>query len=178
LFHRNLRLDRRHRLSRGLTTSVLEETHDDGTVAKMQSLLDALDWFVDADNESVEAYGPSRWMGFQRESTAVSLFPKLPGDVGDPQLGRSNARLDELRAGGTEAAAWIAQAEAELAAGRPALALAVGGELHWLAADEYREVARRLRADGYRLLGRDAIAEIVEVHAANASLPDVGILIH
>ncbi|GIJ57199.1 ADP-ribosylation family protein [Virgisporangium aurantiacum] len=160
----------------GLTRTVLED-HGDEASAEMRSLLDTLDWFVDADNEAVEADGPVWWAGFQRQNTAVSVFPQLPGDAGDPQLGRSRARLKELRAGGAEAAAWIAHAEAELAAGRPALALAVGGELHWLAGDEDREVARRLRADGYRLLGRDAIAEIVEVHAANSGLRDVGILI-
>jgi hypothetical protein len=158
----------------GLTTTAMEE-YDGEAAPVLRPLLDALDWFVDADNEAVEADGPDRWAGSARENTAVSVFPLLPGDAGDPQLGRSHTRLDELRDGGAEAAAWIAQAEAELAAGRPALALAVGGELHWLG--DHEQLAGRLRADGYRLLGRDAIAGIVEVHAANAALPSVDVLI-
>ncbi|MET7422941.1 ADP-ribosylation family protein [Dactylosporangium sp. NPDC005555] len=161
----------------GLTTAVLDERDDDTVAALVEPLLEALDWFVDADNEAVDADGPVRWSGVRRESTAVSVFPLLPSDAGDPQLGRSHTRLEELHAGGAEAAAWIARAEAELAAGEPALALAVGGELHWLAGDEHRDVARRLRADGYRLLGRDAIAGIVEVHAADAGLRDVDVLV-
>ncbi|GAB3828663.1 ADP-ribosylation family protein [Dactylosporangium cerinum] len=156
----------------GLTVSVRQDSADE-----VRPLLDALDWFVDADNAVVEADGPSRWAGSPRGRTAVSVFPLLPADAGDPQLDRSDARLEDLRAGGAEATAWIGRAEAELTAGRPALALAVGGELHWLARDEDREVARRLRADGYRLLGRDAIAGIVDAHAANAALPTVDVLV-
>lgn len=159
----------------GLTTSAMDE-YDGEAAPVLRPLLEALDWFVDADNAAVEADGPDRWSGSPRQSTAVSVFPLLPGDAGDPRLDRSHTRLDELRAGGADAAAWIAQADAELAAGRPALALAVGAELHWLGDDEHRDDARRLRADGYRRLGRDAIAGIVEVHAANAALRSVEVL--
>jgi hypothetical protein len=43
---------------------------------------------------------------------------------------------------------------------RPALALAVGAELHWLDADRYRETSRDLLIGAYQALGRHAQADI------------------
>lgn len=82
-----------------------------------------------------------------------------------------------FQTGDPRAADWIAQARRELAAGEPALALAVGSELHWADLDHYRQVSRELLADAYRALGRDALAGIAEVHIANRDMPSVDVLI-
>jgi hypothetical protein len=80
--------------------------------------------------------------------------------------------------GGVPAARdWIAQAEQELAAGQPAYALAVGGELHWTDRDEYRQQSRDLLIGAYRALNRPALAEIVEVHTAHRDLESAQILV-
>ncbi len=85
-------------------------------------------------------------------------------------------RLEAYRTDETRARQWIAEAAAELAAGRPAFALTVGRELHWLDADPYRGDALDLLAGAYRALGRDALAGIAEVHAAHRDLPSVAVL--
>ncbi|MCW2929139.1 MAG: hypothetical protein JWM19_101 [Actinomycetia bacterium] len=77
----------------------------------------------------------------------------------------------------SEAARWIALARDELAAGKPALALAVGGELHWTDLDQYRQASRGLLAGAYRAPGRDALAGTVEVHYAHRDLRSVSVLV-
>ena len=137
----------------------------------------ALDWFADADQRALEADGLPPGAAADRQSSAVSVFPALPADCGDPQLARSEERIRAFGEGGSVAAQWIALARDQLAAGKPALALAVGGELHWTDLDQYRQASRDLLADAYRALGRDALAGIVEVHVAHRDLRSVGVLV-
>nr|BFE61034.1 hypothetical protein GCM10020063_055600 [Dactylosporangium thailandense] len=137
----------------------------------------ALDAFAAADAEARAADGPPRWADpTGRPDAAITIGPVLPPGAGDPRVAEAAARLDSYR-DPSAAAPVIAQARAELAAGRPALALMVGGELHWLDADEYRAESTELLAGAYRALGRDALAEIVEVHHANRDLRSVEVLV-
>jgi hypothetical protein len=55
--------------------------------------------------------------------------------------------------------------------------LAIGGELHWVDLDQYRQASRDLLVGAYRALGRDALAEVIEVHVANRDLRSVGVLV-
>ncbi|MET7403922.1 hypothetical protein ABZS66_61720 [Dactylosporangium sp. NPDC005572] len=48
--------------------------------------------------------------------------------------------------------------------------------LHWWDGDPFRAAATELLTGGYRALGRDALAEIVEVHHANRDLRSVDVL--
>lgn len=162
----------RHRID-----AVAADYGTDGPEARqLRPLSAALDWFAAADREAVAADGLPTWARSPRQATAVSLFPSLPPDSGDPRLARSEQRLRIFRAGGPDADGLIADAERELAAGQPAYALAVGGELHWLDADEYRERGLALLVGAYRALGRDALADIAEVHAAHRDLRSVSVL--
>lgn len=142
----------------------------------LRPLLDALHWFAPAAQEAVTADGDPRWAGEDRPAGLVSIFPVLPPGSGDPRVAQAEARLAGFQAGSPEAARWIADAERELAAGLPAYALAVGGELHWLDRDEHRRAGRELLVGAYRALGREALAGIAEVHAAYRDLPHVDVL--
>ena len=141
-------------------------------------LIAALDWFADADRQAVQADGQPRWATAARHDGWISVSPALPEGSGDPRLAEWDARYADLRKTGPTAGQWIALAEEELAAGQPALALTVGSELHWLGGgyEPYRRAARDLRAGAYRALGRDALAEIVDVHAAHPGLKSVQVL--
>lgn len=150
----------------------------DGEEARLlRPLTAALDWFAPAERLALEADGKPRWASAARPSGGVSVFPALPPNSGDPRLKQSRDRMSSFHSGSPEAAEWIAQAERELAVGEPALALAVGGELHWLDHDDYRPQSRRLLTAAYRSLGRDALAEIIEVHTAHRDLRSVDVLV-
>lgn len=137
----------------------------------------ALDWFDAADRDALAADGEPRWSAGPRHRGGVTLFPALPPGSGDPRLAQSDERLNAFLTATPAAREWIAQAERELAVGQPALALAVGGELHWLDRDEYRTISRDLLVGGYRALGREALAEIVRVHTENRDLRSVDVLV-
>ncbi|WP_203964636.1 ADP-ribosylation family protein [Actinocatenispora thailandica] len=163
----------RHRID-----AVATDCGPEGPEARaLRPLSAALDWFAAADRDAVAADGIPTWAQSPRQATAVALFPALPPGTGDPRLDRSEQRLRILQSGGPEATGLIADAERELAAGRPAYALAVGSELHWVDADEYRERGLALLVGAYRALGRDALAGIAEAHAAHRDLPSVDVLV-
>lgn len=165
-------------LLRSRAAAMLSEYGDDGEDAEQaRSLVAALDWFEAADREAREADGPPRWACTPRRYGAVSLFPALPPGSGDPRLAESAERLSDFERDPTRAARWIADARRELAAGRPALALAVGGELHWLDDDAYRQQGLDLLVGAYRALGRDALADIAAIHAQRRDLSSVAVLV-
>ena len=70
---------------------------------------------------------------------------------------------------------WIDEARAELDAGRPAYAQALGLYLHWADADDVREAAGALLLDAYRALGFSAFAGILEAHLRHRDLPSVAV---
>lgn len=158
--------------------AVISEYGDEGEEAeRMRPLIAALDWFDAADREALQADAQPRWASEPRLYCAVSLFPALLPDSGDPHLTESYERLSAFQSDATQVARWIAEAESELAAGRPALALAIGSELHWLDRDEYRRQGLDMLVGAYRELGRNALADIAEIHAKHRDLSSVEILV-
>ncbi|MDI6104752.1 DUF2228 domain-containing protein [Actinoplanes sp. NEAU-A12] len=149
---------------------------EEDEAARVAALTGALDWFASADEEALRQDGPPRWGSEPRSFLAVSLLPVLPPDSGDPQAADSGARLHAFQHDPVQAAEWIARAHRDLAAGMPALALAVGGELHWLDSDDHRQAGLDLLVGAYRALGRDAFAEIASLHAACRDLRSVEVL--
>lgn len=143
---------------------------------RVAPLIEALDWFTPADESALRQDGPPRWVSEPRSYLAVSLLPMLPPDSGNPQAAASDARLHAFQKDPVQAAEWIAEAHRDLAAGKPALALAVGAELHWLDRDDHRQAGLDLLVGAYRGLGRDAFAEIAAVHAAHRDLRSVEVL--
>lgn len=163
----------RHQVSRALS-----DYHDTGEEARiLRPLVAAMDWFAAADREALRADGERRWARAARPAGGISIFPALPPGSGDPRRAQASGRISGFRSGVPEAAEWIAQAERELAASEPAFALAVGGELHWADLDGYREQSGELLARAYRMLGRGALAEIAELHAAHRDLASVNVLV-
>ncbi|AGL19286.1 ADP-ribosylation family protein [Actinoplanes sp. N902-109] len=158
---------------------------------RMLPLTAALDWFAPADEKALEADEKAlkadeeaaeadREAGdgsAPRAYSAVSVFPMVPPGSGDAQLAESEDRLAAFTGDPRRAARWLADAANDLAAGRPALALAVGQEVHWLDRDDFREQGRELLLGAYRMLGRDALAEIARVHAEHRDLADVQVLL-
>ncbi|GAA4609240.1 hypothetical protein BJY16_007233 [Actinoplanes octamycinicus] len=144
---------------------------------RVTPLIDALGWYAAADEAALRQDGPPRLVSAPRSYLAVSLMPLLPQGSGDPQVAASGSRLDAFQKDPAQAAEWIAQARRQLAAGQPALALAVGSELHWLDLDVHRQAGLDLLLGAYHALGRDALAEIATVHAAHRDLRSVEVLI-
>lgn len=165
-------------LLREKVAAVLSDYGDNGEEAeRTRPLVAALAWFDPADREALLVDGKPRWASAPRPYSAVSLFPALPPESGDPQLRKSNDRLAVFNGDAAQSARWIADAERELAAGRPALALAVGSELRWLDRDEYRRQGLDLLTGAYRMLGRDALADLTRVHAEHRDLSSVEVLV-
>ncbi|WP_344512774.1 ADP-ribosylation family protein [Dactylosporangium maewongense] len=161
---------------RRVLDDALDDDEDPERYWTLYPLRAVLDWFDAADAAACAADGPPRWADAQRPPGGVTLGAVLPPDSGDPRVGETEARHDAYRGDEERTRGWIAEATAELAAGRPAFALVLGRELHWLDADRYRREAVELLAGAYRALGRDALAGIAEVHAANRDLPSVDVL--
>src|SRR5262249_49352111 len=112
-----------------------------------------------------------------RPEGGVTIGPALPTGSGNPRQDEARPRKDAFRSDPESARSIIAEAAAELAAGLPAYALTVGTELHWLDGDQYRSAGLDLLSGAYRALGRDALAEIAEVHAANRDPRSVEVLV-
>ncbi|MFT3771814.1 MAG: hypothetical protein QM820_40915 [Minicystis sp.] len=72
---------------------------------------------------------------------------------------------------------WIEEARAELAAGRPTYAHALGLYLHWLDAEALREPGGKLLLDAYEALGFRAFAEILKVHLLHRDMGSVGVFV-
>jgi histone PARylation factor 1-like protein len=146
-------------------------------VERVTPLIDALGWYTAADEAALRQDGPTRLALAPRSYLAMSLMPLVPQGSGDPQVAASGSRLDAFQKDPTQAAEWIVEARRQLAAGQPALALAVGSELHWLDLDVHRQTGLGLLLGAYHALGRDALAEIATVHAAHRDLRSVEVLI-
>jgi hypothetical protein len=149
-----------------------EDADDDA--AALRALAAALDWFAPADGQALEEDGPRRWSGADRPETMGSIGPALPSGSGDP--GSPAARTAAYRGEPDAVRRLVADARADLAAGRPAAALVVGSELHWLDRDDLAADALELLTGAYRALGRDALAGIAEVHHRHRDLRSVEVL--
>jgi hypothetical protein len=92
---------------------------------------------------------------------------KLPLDV--------ERRVDVYRNDPDSVRGWMVEAREALQAGAPALALALGRELHWFDHDRYREEAGALLLAAYEALGRAAHAGILRAHLTHRDERSVGV---
>ena len=111
--------------------------------------------------ENIPAFAP-------REDVLGGVGPWIDGAAID--LPDRDARLRAYQEESADVETWIARARSELQAGRPALALVLGRELHWLDHAPWREVSGELLIGGFRGFGRDALAEVVRMHHAHRDL--------
>ena len=154
-------LERRVRLA-VLRDSILEyETADISEVGNRCPLV-----------EAAASYARSEKFRAGRIATVDSIGAKVPGTTleRDP-----SAVIEAIESGGAPVDAMIAEALAECAAGRPALALALGRDFFALSfgQKEREAVAAQLLEAAYRALGRDCFAEIVAVHTRYRHLGNV-----
>jgi hypothetical protein len=147
---------------------------DSEETEEVRPLTAALDWFGAAERESLLADGLAITPPAVGSLGGVTLLPSLPPDCGDPRLGESQQRIAAFMADEPAAQTWIARAEHELDRNRPALALAVGAELHWVGRRYERQ--SRLLVKAYRQLGREALAQIADIHARHRDLRTVDVL--
>ncbi len=155
-----------------------DEGHEYGGEQDREQLRRALEAYGEADQRAQAQERRSRWADAARPNVIGGLGPALPEEAGDALGGHGPAeeRYGAYRSRAPQVLEWIAQAQVELAAGKPAFALVLGRELHWLDAADYHEAALSLLTGAYRALGRDALAEIAEVHYAHRDLRSVDVL--
>ena len=123
--------------------------------------LEELAWF-EAEEQRVAA---------PTDADALARRPALlggPGSIPPAKLPRDDieARLRVYRHEPKEVAAWLERARQQLEQGKPAFALALARELHWLDDDRYRDEAGALFLAAYAALGRSAHAGILRAHLA------------
>lgn len=105
-------------------------------------------------------------------------LPRLPTADGAGALAaHGSSRVQPSWSGGVFGA-LTAAATAALEQGNPAEALCLGRDLHWSSGRNRgcEQTARELLVSAYRALGRDALAEIAELHQANRRLGSVAVL--
>lgn len=138
----------------------------------------AVEGFVEADRRDRVPHEVGPWTPTERPEILGSPGPVLPSGAGDARGGDDQVRQrgEAYRHRSPLVHEWITTAERELRDGRPAFALVLGRELHWLDVDEYRSDSLRLLVGAYRALGRDALAEIAVVHHRHRDLASVDVL--
>jgi hypothetical protein len=143
-----------------------------GSVLALQS---ALAWWRNHDDAALVADGTTSRPDVERPEILGGMGPALPPDSGDPRGGYENVQArHEAYRGDRSAVGRLAMiARTELAEGKPAFALVVGRELHWMDDDATRELGLELLTRAYEALGRDALADIARVHHENRDLRSV-----
>jgi hypothetical protein len=123
----------------------------------------ALDWWKKADEEHFQK---SKWTDHKRGEILGGLAPALPKGAGNPRATYEEyqARADAYRSRSPKVDKWVAEARAELQRGKPAFALTLGRELHWLDQAETRALSLELMTAAWEALGRPLLAEIARVH--------------
>lgn len=115
-------------------------------------------------------------------ASALASRPSLlggPGSIPAAELPLDVAlRADAYRSDPEAVREWLKDARARLDAGEPAMALALGRELHWVDGDEHREEAGALLVAAYEALGRTAHAGILRAHLALRDERSVDVLDH
>lgn len=152
---------------------------DEPAPSSLQALADALEWFRDADDKALAEGGPRRWAQAPRGEILGGAPPALLESSGDPRATRAavNERYAAYcdKSGGAQVSKWVDEAMAELGQGKPAFALTLGRELHWLDAASWREKALELLCAAYGALGRHALADIARAHYAHRDLRSVDV---
>lgn len=139
-------------------------------------VVSAVEELADASAAVVAAEHPKRIKpGSARLPTCDGLGPMLPDRaLGELPWPTKDVRRAACRARSKELDGWFARAEAELREGKPHFALLLGRDLYFCADDaEGTARALALMVPAYRSLGRDALAEIVLVHARHRDLRSV-----
>jgi len=161
--------DRKHADDRGAG-----EDEPPGPSGPERALSAALAWFEEHDRRACVEDGAPKWDAVARPTTLGGLGPALEPRQG-VVTGSCDSRHELYRKGREAAAPLFAEARAELAAGRPALAMVVGRELHWCDSEELEAECLELLGGAYRATGRDALAAILEVHHRHRDLASVGV---
>ncbi|MCY1054580.1 ADP-ribosylation family protein [Nannocystis sp. SCPEA4] len=99
----------------------------------------------------------------------------IPAEFADPAAQRTRAAA--YREDIPLVRTWLAEAERELAAGRPLRALLFGRELHWFDTDtvgaQLGEQFVDLTSRAYRCAGREPLADILLIHHRHRDMPCV-----
>lgn len=155
----------------------LDET--DAPLAAMAALRRALEDFAEADAEALRADGPIRHREATRYPWTGGLSGALPPGSGVETLDMSHAanrlRYPVYRSDPDTVRVWIQEARNALDAGRPAHAMMLGRELHWVDHEAFRDDARDLLIAAYEALDRQALADIVRVHYRHRDLRSVAV---
>ncbi len=158
------------------------EYHEDLLRAACQARLlnDAINAMTDFEVEAMEADEPRLAMPYD----ARTRLPQIVCGVGIVAPGATAplAYVAERHAGGASFSSDLArtrrlvvEARAALDRGEPAFALALGRDLHWADRRELRADALDLLVRAYRMLGREALAQIAEVHHCHRDIPWVAV---
>jgi hypothetical protein len=124
--------------------------------------------------EYVETYGK---LEEKRIPTCNGLGVIVPPPYEQPLERDTEAVYQAILSDTSEVKAWINEALQACAQGQPALALALGHDLHWLWHNqpERKEAAHLLLTRAYKALGYQALAEIETLHHQYRDRPSVDI---
>lgn len=113
----------------------------------------------------------------ERIPTCNELGITVPPSYERPQERDIAAIYQAICADDPQVKIWINEALEACAQGQPALALALGHDLHWLSHDqpERKEAAYLLLTRAYEVLGYQALSDIVTLHHQYRDLPNVDI---
>ncbi|KYF61464.1 hypothetical protein BE11_49940 [Sorangium cellulosum] len=148
----------------------------------MRLVREAIEAFAQAEEAALAEDAPDLLLAYEdrQELPGIVCGVGVVGRDGEgftPPYLASGAHFSgrEFRTEPERTRALIADATAALDRGEPLYALALGRDLHWADPDAFRADALALMTRGYRMLGREALAAIAEVHHANRDLAYVGI---
>jgi hypothetical protein len=160
------------RLDRIEEESLEADYFEDVTRAACQVRLlrEAIASFADVEAEAEEADAERQIMSYEERTKVPSISCGVGVVVRGlaaplPYVAQSPFSGDEARL-----RAFVAEARAALDRGEPAFALGLGRDLHWADQDDLRAETKELLTRAYRMLGREALARIVEVHHAHRDL--------
>jgi hypothetical protein len=172
----------RERLENIEEESLTQEYHEDLPRAACQHRLvtEAINAFVDIEVEAIEADEPRLAMPFHARTQVAQVIcgvgPLVPGvTTRAPYLVEVKGEWGVLSRDMPRLRRFIAEAKAALERGEPSYALALGRDLHWADHEELRTDTLELLVRAYRMLGREALAAIAEVHHRHRDLPWVAI---
>jgi hypothetical protein len=156
------------------------EYHKDVARAACQVRLvrEAINAFADVEEEALQADAPRLAMKFEdrvRVPEIVCGVGVLVPGVAHPLPYLAERKRDGSPFFGDAARTrrFVAEARAALERGEPAYALGLGRDLHWSEREEFRADTVDLLVRAYRMLGREALAAIVETENRHRDLPSV-----
>jgi hypothetical protein len=126
-----------------------------------------------------QRYHPYREPDPSRVATVDELGVWVPPSVQSPPRRDTDAVHWAIVDDAAEVQDWVAAALQATVDGRPADALALGHDLHWMSSGqpEREEAAARLLEAAYRQLDRGALADIAAVHHQHRDLKSVSVYV-